>query len=193
MIPIRRTAIVLAATSALVLVLGAGPALGAKSCGRQVIDDWYDNGRVDKLYDLHCYEDAIDALPEDVVAYSSAKDDIERALALAVGKGQPAGDDDEPDTTPTDTTGGEDESETPPPPPDDTDDTSTTTTEPRDKDETPEALPDGTKTSNADSVPLPLIVLGALALLLLAAGGAGYLNRRLQARRIDGGGPPSDL
>ena len=191
MIPIRRTAIVLAAMSALVLVLGAGPALGAKSCGRQVIDDWYDNGRVDKLYDLHCYEDAIDALPEDVVAYSSAKDDIERALALAVGKGQPAGDD-EPDPTPTDTTGGDDESETPPPPPDDTDDTSTTTTEPRDKDETPEALPDGT-TSNADSVPLPLIVLGALALLLLAAGGAGYLNRRLQARRIDGGGPPSDL
>jgi hypothetical protein len=37
-------------------------------------------------------------------------------------------------------------------------------------------------------VPIPLLILGGLALLLLAAGGAGYLSRRAQARRD--GGPP---
>ena len=44
------------------------------------IDDWYDDGRVDRTYDLHCYDDAIDALPPDVRQYSSAQEDIERAL-----------------------------------------------------------------------------------------------------------------
>ena len=43
-------------------------------------------------------------------------------------------------------------------------------------------------TSGPSSLPIPLLVLGALALLLLAAGGVGYLSRRAQARR--GGGPP---
>ena len=44
----------------------ASPAGAASSCGRAVIDDWYDNGRVDGTYALHCYDDAIDTLPRDV-------------------------------------------------------------------------------------------------------------------------------
>ena len=43
-------------------------------------------------------------------------------------------------------------------------------------------------TSGPSSIPIPLFILGGLALLLLAAGGAGYLSRRAQARRE--GGPP---
>ena len=46
----------------------------------------------------------------------------------------------------------------------------------------------GVDTSGPSSVPIPLLILGGLALLLLAAGGAGYLSRRAQARR--NGGPP---
>jgi hypothetical protein len=38
---------------------------------------------------------------------------------------------------------------------------------------------------------VPLIVLAGLAGLLLLAGGAGYVARRVQARRGDGGGPPA--
>jgi len=38
--------------------------------------------------------------------------------------------------------------------------------------------------NSADSFPLPLIVLGAIALLLIAAGSAGYLARRINARRV---------
>ena len=40
---------------------------------------------------------------------------------------------------------------------------------------------------SASSVPIPLLILAGLALLLVAAGCAGYVVRRIQARRL----PPS--
>ena len=40
---------------------------------------------------------------------------------------------------------------------------------------------------NADSVPLPLLILAGLSLLLVAAGGAGLVSRRLRTRRVPGG------
>ena len=71
----------LAPIAALAAVLvAATPASAAPSCARQVINDWYDDGRVDRTYPLHCYDDAIEALPPDVRDYSSAKEDIQRAL-----------------------------------------------------------------------------------------------------------------
>ena len=79
---------VLAAFASL-LVATAPAASAAPSCGRQVIDDWYDNGRVDGTYALHCYDDAIEILPRDVRDYSSAKEDIERALQAKL-RDQPA-------------------------------------------------------------------------------------------------------
>jgi hypothetical protein len=45
---------------------------------------------------------------------------------------------------------------------------------------------DATSPRNADSMPIPLLVLGGLALLLIAAGAAGLLRRRLRARRPAG-------
>ena len=36
---------------------------------------------------------------------------------------------------------------------------------------------------DASSVPVPLLVLGGLAILLVAAGGAGLIAKRVQARR----------
>ena len=81
-------ALVLAAAFVGVLAV-ASPAAAAASCGRAVIDDWYDNGRVDGTYALHCYDDAIEILPRDVRDYSSAKDDIQRALQTRK-RGEPA-------------------------------------------------------------------------------------------------------
>ena len=69
-------ATVLVAATTLILV----PAAGAKTCAQAVIDDWWDNGKIDDVYDVHCYREAIDALPEDLTGYSSAADDINRAL-----------------------------------------------------------------------------------------------------------------
>ena len=39
---------------------------------------------------------------------------------------------------------------------------------------------------NSDSLPLPLLILAGLALLLIAAGAAGIVSRRLRARKTAG-------
>jgi hypothetical protein len=42
----------------------------------------------------------------------------------------------------------------------------------------------------ADEFPLPLIILAAIAVLLMAAGAAGLIARRARARRANGPGDP---
>src|SRR6476619_7586293 len=76
---------------ALVLVLSAvaslsfaGTAGAATKCGKKVLADWYDNGRIDRLYPLNCYEEAIDAIPDDIGPYVDAEDVITRALQGAL-------------------------------------------------------------------------------------------------------------
>jgi hypothetical protein len=157
------------ATLALSLA-AAGPSLAASSCADKVIDDWYD-GRIDGTYALPCYDDAIEQLPRDLRDYSSASDDIKRALQSAM-RGQkappnrdPAPTDERPDATPG--TPGPNDPNAPP--------------------DGPEALPPVGE--SASSVPMPLLVLSGLALLLVAGGSAGYVVRRLQARRL----PPPAL
>lgn len=179
--PILLLAVLAAVAAAL---LAAPAAVAAKPCAQQVIDDWWADGRVDRIYELSCYRKAIKDLPVDVRDYSSAADDIGRALQFArEGKPDPGGKDPTPDST----TAGET-----------TGDTGTTETEtetgtgglPPEDPGGPEAGGPilGTEES-ASSVPVPLLVLGGIALLLLAAGSAGYVTRRLQARRA--GGPPA--
>lgn len=170
----------LVALAALVSLLAlAGPAAAAQSCGRQVIDDWYDDGRIDGTYKIHCYDDAIEILPRDVRDYSSAKDDIQRAMTAALrGEDPPAA---TTDPSPSGSGGG------PTPPGDDPPTTTTTTTtgpglEPAD--DPPEVAPPVATDNSASSMPVPLLILAGLALLLVAGGSAGYLVRRFQSRRI---------
>jgi hypothetical protein len=61
-------------------LLLAAPAVAAVPCWQRVIDDWSADGRVDRAYPLECYERAVMYLPEDLRTYSSAEDDITRAL-----------------------------------------------------------------------------------------------------------------
>jgi hypothetical protein len=68
--------------AALVAALPA-TASSTDACAQRVIRDWYDGGRVDGVYPLRCYHAAIRALPEDVLQYSDARNEIERALAYA--------------------------------------------------------------------------------------------------------------
>ncbi len=169
---------------ALLALVAVGPATAAESCGKKVVDDWYADGRVDGTYPPHCYDDAIEILPRDIKEYSSAPDDIERALQNRLND-KPA----PPATTDPSPGGGETPTPTPPvtsPP--------TSTIDDEGDDESPgDSPPSGTNgpevgppldTADADAVPIPLLVLGGLALLLVAAGSAGYLTRRLQARRM---------
>jgi hypothetical protein len=173
---------------ALVVVSGASShrALAkTPSCADQVIADWYDDGRVGKIYPLHCYREAIAKLPPDVLDYSNAKEEIGRALAFAKqGKPDPGGTDPTPPTS-TGTTGTK------------TTKTSTTKTT---KTSTTKTTSTGTNTtstttgttdtSGPSSVPVPLLVLGGLAVLLLAAGSAGYLRRRMGGGGDGDGTPP---
>jgi hypothetical protein len=159
------------AALALFLLLGAAaPAAAATTpCWKQVINDWYD-GRIDNVYPAHCYSEAIAHLPEDVETYSSAKDEINRALFAALrhdrdgyGDGSAAGIG--PTASGPEGPGGGD-------------------------------APGGILTrflealgpSNAESIPLPLLVLAAIAFLLLAAAAASFVAKRLQSRRPPG--PP---
>lgn len=169
-----RAVVLLAALTS--LVGSAAPANAAESCGKQVINDWYD-GRIDGTYDLHCYDDAIEQLPRDLRDYSSAPDDIQRALQSRMrgreappnrdpAPTDPGPDDPQPPTPPGDPPGVDPPpGESPPTGPDD-----------------PVALPP--LGESASSVPVPLLILAGLALLLVAGGSAGYVIRRFQSRRI---------
>jgi hypothetical protein len=67
-------------------VFAAPPSANAGSledCAQRVIRDWYADGRIDKLYPLPCYRAAIGMLPDDVLQYTDAGDDIARALERA--------------------------------------------------------------------------------------------------------------
>jgi hypothetical protein len=165
-------------------------------CWQTLLTDWYD-GRIDHTYPLHCYTDALKHLPPDVQTYSSAHDDILRALQNAKAKLKKSGLVVGPNTQippssggrsgkgpggraggGTTTKGG---------------DTSTSTptavlrpTKPLPGHRTKgglTSLADKLNPSSPSSLPLPLLVLGALAILLVAAGAAGLLAKRIQGRR----------
>jgi hypothetical protein len=50
------------------------------SCAGRVLDDWVDDGEVQGTYRLQCYRAALKSLPEDLRAYSTAPDDLTRAM-----------------------------------------------------------------------------------------------------------------
>ncbi len=82
-----KTLIATGLLAGLVALLTAAPASAGTPCWKTLINDWYD-GRIDSIYPIHCYREALKHLPEDVQTYSSARDDITRALqARIAGKG----------------------------------------------------------------------------------------------------------
>jgi hypothetical protein len=142
------------------------------TCWLAVINDWLDNNRVDHLYAIPCYTQAIQHLSAypDVQGYSSAIDDIHRALLAAIHQergdgGGPGGGSNGPGTT-----SGPGGSNSGPP------------TKPSQS--VIKRFTHWLGPGNAQSIPLPLLVLAGLALLLLLAALATWFARRLQARRV---------
>ena len=185
--PKPRLALLALAAAILLSLLIAPAANAAQPCWRQLVDDYWADNRVDKIYPLHCYREAMAKLPRDVQEYSDVQDDLRRALLTAIrdersaggyvgGDGNGAGvpEDEDGDTT-----------AAPPPVPGED-----------------EGGPSGffgevlakLGPSNADSIPVPLLVLGAIALLLVGAAGVSYAARYVQARRVGVAphGPPDD-
>ena len=77
--------IVIVAAAAFTLAFAPSPGVAGSldACAQRVIRDWYTGGRIDGAYPLACYRAAIRALPDDVLQYSNADQDIRRALAFA--------------------------------------------------------------------------------------------------------------
>ena len=73
------------------LALSVAPAVAATPCAERVIADWSDNGRIDGVYALDCYQAAIDAIPVDLRDYTNAADVISRALTEASRQDPPGG------------------------------------------------------------------------------------------------------
>src|SRR5580765_512072 len=84
---ILKVAVVTALTAAALVgaAVRPAPAQAATPCWKLLLNDWYD-GRIDQTYPVHCYKDALKHLPSDVQTYSSAHDDILRALQSAITK-----------------------------------------------------------------------------------------------------------
>ena len=144
------------------------PAQAATPCWKLLLNDWYD-GRIDQTYSVHCYKDALKHLPADVQTYSSAHDDILRALQTAIAKQQKSN---------------KPVSETTPVPPSGAGSSgSGTTTTTGGGNQGNDGLAGTVSADDPSSIPTPLLILGGLALLLVAAGAAGLIAKRIQARR----------
>ena len=159
----------LAGALAVLVFPSTGAAAAATKCGDKVLADWFDNGRIDRLYPLHCYEEAIDAIPDDLKDYADAEEVIGRALQFALrDELDPAGG--------VDPTPGEDDPRKGGAPAGGNNNGGSS------GGGTTEATPD-IDTGGPSSVPIPLLVLAGISLALLAAGGLGYVSRRRQAAR----------
>lgn len=165
---------VLLGAAALVPAAQASPASlqqATSNCWLQVINDWLDNNQVDQVYAIPCYTQAIQKLSSysDIAGYSSAIDDIRRAELAAIrqdrsngpggSSGGPSAPGGGPSSGPSNPSG-------------------------------PNGSPSGHSKflgipgpSSATSIPLPLIVLGALAILLALSALGTWLVRRVQTRR----------
>jgi hypothetical protein len=143
-------------------------------CSAALIHDWYVDGRIDRTYQVHCYREALRDIPEDQVVYGTLRDDLTRALQAVIR----AHDGDvTPDTpVPGDPDGGgggggggggDDDGGF------------------------FGKLAKAIGPDTADSIPVPLLVLGGLALALMAAAAISFFARRVQAKRAATDPPPT--
>ena len=145
-------------------LFGAVPGVAsAATCWKELVNDYWADNRVDRTYPISCYREAMEKLPRDVQEYSDAQDDLRRALLAAIR--------DERDS------GGGFSGES-----------GTTEPTPQVDDNASQGffreVIDKLGPKNADSIPVPLLVLGTIALLLLGAAGVSYVTRYIQARRM---------
>ena len=164
----------IAALSGTLLLATAAPAAAEPPCWKVLINDWYD-GQIDGVYAVSCYREALEHLPDDLEIYSRARDDISQALQARLQGGSGSTDDRGA------TASGPPFGRPGPGGPGSAGPGSPGRRDPNGP--VPNVLRD-LGSDDADSVPIPLIVLASVALLLLAAGTAGFVARRIQARRV---------
>jgi hypothetical protein len=166
----RRALLLLLPLAALTATLsfGAAPAAAKGPCWRALFVDWAD-GRIDKTYPVHCYREAIAHLQQDTLTYGDAADQINRALMAAMTKMR------KDDTAVTPTT---------PVPPGPGSSSGPNNPDASGHDESFwDQVSHAIGPTNADAIPLPLLILAGLAMLLLAAAAASLIAKRVQAKK----------
>jgi hypothetical protein len=176
---VKRVVLVILALTAFAAFIPA-TAGAAVPCRDRIYNDWYQDGKIATTYPVACYRDALKNVPIDAKQYSSLADDIRSALqgALArangqtkvpgqVGTGGAASSprheaSSKPSTSPHDPTPGQAEDQ---------------------QQQVSSTLPASTVAvgatgSGGSGLPVPLLVLGGLALLLTAVGAVGLVAKR---------------
>lgn len=176
--PLRLLAFVLALTGVIAMSTPAGAA-AAKPCWKQIVDDWYDNERIDASYTQACYRAAERNIGQDLRDYSDLPGEIQRARLRDLRESRV-------ESQPERALAGSG-------PVDERNDGDGGSSGNSGDGAIGSAL-DALGPNSADSAPIPLLILAGLALLLVAAGAAGLFTRRIQARRARAGElpPPVD-
>jgi hypothetical protein len=149
---------------------------GASACSSALIRDWYNDGRIDGTYEVHCYREALKDIPEDQLVYGTLRDDLTRALQLVVAKHH--GNITPATPVPPSSGGGSDSG-------------GGSSSSGKHDEGFFHWLAKKVGPNSANSVPVPLLVLGGLALALMAAAGISYGARRYQAKKAASDPPPS--
>jgi hypothetical protein len=134
-------------------------------CAAKVLKDWSD-GRLDRIYPVRCYQSALDRMPDDMRSYTTAPDDIRRALLARLRDARL-----HERSTPSGRKARETRAPSQAAP------STTRRRAPRREALSSAALPASTPTG----IPLPLVVLAAVGSLLLIVGGAGVATRKLRS------------
>jgi hypothetical protein len=145
----------------------------AVPCRNKIFNDWYVDGKIASTYSHGCYVDALRHIPADASVYSSLSDDIKSAMRGAVrrveGKQVPTQIGHGFRTLDTGVKGASTVASAP------------GTHDPSTGERT--AASGGGIADTASSAPLPILVLGGLAIALAAAGAIGSGIKFAQRRR----------
>ena len=164
--------LLLVALAAAVSLLAASPsvAYAGTPCAKRVISDWTKDGQINGNYSQHCLRQAYRSVPPDLADYSSILDDITAAM---IGSGTTT------QNGPNNRGGGGGG-------PTATSGPGSTLTPKEAKKQAESAVPHaGTSQSIPDSsrsLPLPLLILGVVALAALLAAASPPLIQRLRTR-----------
>ena len=150
----------------------------AVPCRDRIYNDWYKDGKIASTYPIACYRDALKHVPADARTYSSLADDIHAAMLAAIarangktvpaqiGKGGTGSVSPATATVPVETTPGDTSQDNGGV----TDETTTTAS----------GAVVVKSSSSGGGIPLPILVLGGIAIALVAVGAIGTGVRRFR-------------
>ncbi|HEV2592141.1 MAG TPA: hypothetical protein VGU02_09630 [Gaiellaceae bacterium] len=153
--------------------LAPAGANAAVPCRDKIYNEWYASGKISTSYPIQCYRDALKNIPPDAKVYSNLSGDIKSAMQAAIAHGNDPG-----SSGPTAVGSGPASSSSGPSGVKGNSKTTTTRTSTG-----PTAIAPLSSTSGGGGVPTPIIVLGAIAILLALAGLIGTGVQTARKRR----------